>query len=760
MSQPKVSILIPICNVERYLTQCLNSVVSQTLEDIQIICIDDGSSDSSPSIIAEYAKRDPRIKVITKPNSGYGDSMNKGLEAADGKYIGIVEPDDYVDEDMFEELYDMAESYGVEVVKTNYYEHMGASARREARDAIDRVIDPKDAYRVIDPAADSSIFLQKPCIWAALYRLDFLRTNNIMFLPTPGASYQDTGFNFKVWASAHKVYFSEEAYLHYRIDNEGSSVKDMKKVFAVNDEYAEIERYLREHEIIDKYGSIMEYAKYGAYYWNLQRLPYRFAKEFASRMRDEYSKAHDAGLLDWNLFSSRKAVALKQIMARPHLAAFMEGMLDKRHVVSRCFHSIFAALPLYKRTINLSDAAQELNTKNHVLARNISRINSACDVSDTLADNDISDNDTQENRMDITDKLTVIVPVYNVEEYLARCLDALLNQTVYVSIICVDDCSTDSSRDVLDGYAERYAQITVIKLERNSGLSAVRNIAMREASTPFVMFCDSDDTYEPDMCEVMYKSITENDTDLAMCEINVVYKANYEMRERDSSYYKLKYVGKHNIEQDMILKGDLSPVNKIFKKDLLDEYSLEFPEGLHYEDAYFCAAYLSIAHNAYFTKKKLYNYVRYPKSLMGTTFSKSTTQDFSIDHLRIAMKYYDFLTSNNLFNINCETFWSFFANYLSLAVYYAKSMRGRLHAVREARRFVKSHAVHFKMADKGIQTTLGRFGIWKWLLSKVTNKVRPVAGIQHKTTRDLSELVFDDRLLLQMMKLDERRCNR
>lgn len=96
---PKVSLLVPICNVERYLRECLDSAVAQTLKDIEVICINDGSTDSSPDIIREYVERDPRVKMIDKANSGYGDSMNRGLEMARGEYVGILESDDFMFED-------------------------------------------------------------------------------------------------------------------------------------------------------------------------------------------------------------------------------------------------------------------------------------------------------------------------------------------------------------------------------------------------------------------------------------------------------------------------------------------------------------------------------------------------------------------------------------------------------------------------------------------------------------------------------------
>ena len=87
----KVSVLVPIYNVEEFLPECLDSLVNQTLREIEIICINDGSKDDSLKILKEYASKDKRIKIIDKKNTGYGDSMNQGLKKATGEYVGIVE---------------------------------------------------------------------------------------------------------------------------------------------------------------------------------------------------------------------------------------------------------------------------------------------------------------------------------------------------------------------------------------------------------------------------------------------------------------------------------------------------------------------------------------------------------------------------------------------------------------------------------------------------------------------------------------------
>ena len=96
----KVSIIMPACNVQSFLKECMDSVVSQTLEDIEIICVDDGSTDSTGEILDQYAQADSRVKVIHKVNTGYGNSMNVGLDAASGEYIGIIETDDFAELDI------------------------------------------------------------------------------------------------------------------------------------------------------------------------------------------------------------------------------------------------------------------------------------------------------------------------------------------------------------------------------------------------------------------------------------------------------------------------------------------------------------------------------------------------------------------------------------------------------------------------------------------------------------------------------------
>ena len=300
---PKITILIPIYNVEKFLEQCLDSVVNQTLQDIEIVCINDGSKDNSLEILKTYQAKDSRIKIIDKPNSGYGASMNKGLEIATGEYIGVVEPDDFVDINMFEELYKLAQKFDADVAKSNHYEYSTKTNQSRKNGQISKFI----ANRIITAKENPKILKIIPSIWSAIYKNSFLQENNIRFLETPGASYQDTSFAFKALALAKKIVFTTNAYLHYRIDNENSSVASRDKVFAICEEYAELTRFLDEHPEIKEFANDIKLIKeYGGYLWNARRIKEEFVEDFAkniSKIFKEYSQKGDLSKVFYKRYS-------------------------------------------------------------------------------------------------------------------------------------------------------------------------------------------------------------------------------------------------------------------------------------------------------------------------------------------------------------------------------------------------------------------------------------------------------------------------
>lgn len=335
--QPSVSILVPCYNVEAYLRECLDSIVNQTLTDIEIICINDGSTDGTLGIIKEYAAKDKRIKIIDKENEGYGKSMNRGLDAATGEYVGIVESDDWAEPDMFESLYTIAKENDCDVVKSNFYEYTPTGA---VVNKFLGALPPDDCGRLIVGRANPTLFFHFPAIWSAIYRRDFLVRNNIRFLESPGASYQDTGFNFKVWAMARRSYLTDKAYLHYRCDNANSSVKSTGKIFCVCDEYDSVCDYLMAHNMMDDgMRKLLAYGRYTTYVWNLHRLGGDAYNQFLKRFSDEFRGILKSGDLSRNSFDDRAWMKL-QIIAHPH---------NPWYRLVRAFYSVIQ--PVYKTRI-------------------------------------------------------------------------------------------------------------------------------------------------------------------------------------------------------------------------------------------------------------------------------------------------------------------------------------------------------------------------------------------------------------------------
>lgn len=320
MNTKKISILIPCYNVSRFVRQCLDSVVNQTYRNLEIICINDGSTDDTLEILREYAAEDQRITIIDKPNSGYGDSMNRGLEAATGDYVGIVESDDFIEAVMFETLMKEAVDHDLDIARACYFEYKTAD---DSNTLIENNYVTKN--KVIKPLEDQSPFYQPPAIWAAIYRRSTLQKNDIKFLNTPGASFQDTSFAFKTYCCAESFKMIDAGLLHYRIDNANSSVNNPAKVFCVCDEYEEMWRFAKSHEhILRSVKHLIPILQLGTYAWNYNRLSTSLRAGFVQRWSKELREEIQFGYLNWKRFSVKKRILLWQIAYLPSLTKFRD----------------------------------------------------------------------------------------------------------------------------------------------------------------------------------------------------------------------------------------------------------------------------------------------------------------------------------------------------------------------------------------------------------------------------------------------------
>ena len=311
---PKVSIIVPVYNVEKYLQECLESIVSQTLQDIEIVCVNDGSTDNSLEILNSYAQKDKRIIVVNKANSGYGNTMNIGLNTASGEYVGIIESDDFADKNMFEDLYNLAKEFDADIAKGDWYNYWSNInySRKNNR------ISSAKTFKVTNSKKDKALLRINPSVWSAIYKREFLNKNNIRFLETPGASYQDLAFTFKIFALAEKVVLTDKAYLYYRQDNMNSSVKSKGKVYCVCDEYAEIDKFLEQHsELGIEFKEQEEILKYNAYVSSVLRLDDKLREEFVDAFSKQFKKDFEKGLLDKAFFKKVNKNEVLELINNP-----------------------------------------------------------------------------------------------------------------------------------------------------------------------------------------------------------------------------------------------------------------------------------------------------------------------------------------------------------------------------------------------------------------------------------------------------------
>ncbi len=245
--KPIVSVLVPSLNVEDYIEECIESIINQTLEDIEIICIDAGSIDNTLNIIEKYAKKDYRVRLVLSSKKSYGYQMNLGLTLANGEYIGIVETDDYIAENMYEALYGLTEEGTVDIAKGTFYHVYDFDSEKplEIDWAKKELKNVKNAFTIYQQER----FLDgHPSIWAGIYRRQFLIENNIKFIEEKGGGWVDNGFFYETACAAKKIVYRPEPYYYYRENNPNSSSNSL------SDFTIPIRRMIENLEILDKYG--------------------------------------------------------------------------------------------------------------------------------------------------------------------------------------------------------------------------------------------------------------------------------------------------------------------------------------------------------------------------------------------------------------------------------------------------------------------------------------------------------------------------
>ena len=248
-------------------------------------------------------------------------------------------------------------------------------------------------------------------------------------------------------------------------------------------------------------------------------------------------------------------------------------------------------------------------------------------------------------------KISIIIPNYNTEKHLPKCLDSLVNQTFKdIEIIVIDDGSTDASAKIIRKYAAKDNRIKVIT-QKNSGPATARNKGLDAATGKYLMFCDSDDWYEPNMCEIMFKTIEKQKTDVVCCHPEVELAPNLTRTELQRFhhfewYYFQKMRGRYNLTDKLILETNVLLWNKIWRHDIIKQHHIRFPDGHEHDDDAFWWLFGCVARDIYFIKKRLYHYYIRSGSIMSTQINKKPKNRF--DSISVANYVFNFLFKANL----------------------------------------------------------------------------------------------------------------
>lgn len=443
----KVSLIIPVYNSEEYLKQCLDSIINQSLEDIEVICINDGSTDESLNILNSYSKLDNRIKVIdNKTNKKQGFSRNRGLDLAIGEYILFVDSDDWLRADACETLYNMSKDLDCDLL---YFLLENYSHEKESfyqTDYYDLSFLPYDLEGSIFNHKDIKDYVfslsVSPC--QKFYKRELVE--NIRF--PEDIFFEDNIFHWDVILSASKISLTRQYLYFRRIRNDSVTSKGDEKYLDTLKILPLRENIFKKHNLFDFYKKsiVNAHVQYLNQWFEFMEID--FKQEYWDLMKEDFTNIKSDEEMHL-IYLNNLSIKLKE---------FYLNVLNSK--------DFFDYINSY--------GENELKEKLHIHMN--------------------TNNDIILNKNNINPKISIILSIYNNEKYLITSLSSILNQTYdNFEIICVDDGSLDNSLNLLKIYAKDKDNIKIISNESYKGLKLSLIQGLKEASGDYVLFLSADD---------------------------------------------------------------------------------------------------------------------------------------------------------------------------------------------------------------------------------------------------------------------------
>ncbi len=519
-----VSVLIPVYNAEKTINRCLDSILCQTCQDIELIIVNDGSTDNTLSICLKYAEKDKRVIIYNQPNQGVSAARNKGLRNASGDFILYVDADDWIEPNMIQRMVGLIEDADIVFCGNDHSETPGQ---------VECIDDAKIEYW--NQQQQMLEFMKHKrmtgMLWNKLIRRNI--TEDSWFNEKTGYG-EDAEFLWKILKKSHKMVVMNEILYHHVLDDTSISHLSFSD---------------KKYSAIPMWESITEEVE-------------RDYPELLSLAKERLMCA-----TVYSGYEMKKAGYKNEV--------------QKRHI-------------------------QEIVKKNWKEFIKSDTVSSKMKIYATVIGFGVG-------------KVSVIIPIYNTEKYLVKCLESIRTQTYSdIEVIMVDDGSADGSKNVANSYAERDNRFRLFSQE-NAGVSSARNRGLDVAEGEYILFADSDDWLEPQMIEKLVYNMIEYSTDVSCCQYDrstCFTGETTEIWNRD--------IALQNFLVHKQINGSL--VNKLFKKGLIDSERLD--ESIKYgEDALFFWKNLLVIRSIAVSPDVLYHVTLHDDSASGGGSYKPIRRD-------------------------------------------------------------------------------------------------------------------------------------
>lgn len=290
---PKFSIIIPVYNVEKYLVECLESIVNQSFKNFEVICVNDGSIDNSLDILQKYAENDKRFKILNQENQGQGVARNNALNIANGEYILFVDPDDFIELNMLEVLNEKLNVQNVDIaifdyqifgknIKTNIVRFMD-----EMKNNLKLNIDNNFIFNWQELVKDN--FSSIPMIvWNKVYSNKFIQENHIRFAPNKHA--EDHIFSISATLLADKISYIKKTLYHYR-NVSGSAVNKVSESnFCIFENIKILEKFLKQNDLFEKYKNNYRTYVVDVLVWHYPNIPENMQAQYIEKTKQLLSQ--------------------------------------------------------------------------------------------------------------------------------------------------------------------------------------------------------------------------------------------------------------------------------------------------------------------------------------------------------------------------------------------------------------------------------------------------------------------------------------